>query len=288
MNANTKLLSMISVLGLVTVGCSVKSTDDPEPLGSLGSSESQLVADDSEATETDEDLDVGLDEPLSGATPADPGSPADGATDADVMAKVKSNPGLFFQPAGCITTTIENNVATHVFKGCTGPYGMAKFDGTVTSTYVREAGKLTVTHEASGFSINGATISGKRVVVYSRAGTTITKNRTGAWSGTTAKGNPISHDASFVTTYDAATKCIRRDGSATTSIGGRSFERSIEDYERCGIGRLGCPESGKVVLSRTKDGESLSLTIEFLGGRDYRVTRPNGTQVQRQLVCRAS
>ncbi len=288
MNANTKLLSMISVLGLVTIGCSVKSTDDPEPLDSLGSSESQLVADDSEATETDEDLDVGLDEPLSGATPADPGSPADGATDADVMAKVKSNPGLFFQPAGCITTTIEGNVATHVFKGCTGPYGMAKFDGTVTSTYVREAGKLTVTHEANGFAINGATISGKRVVVYTRTGTTITKNRTGAWSGTTAKGNPITHDASFVTTYDAATKCITRDGSATTSIGGRSFERSIEDYKRCGIGRLGCPESGKVVLSRTKDGESLSLTIEFLGGRDYRVTRPNGTQVQRQLVCRAS
>lgn len=288
MNANTKLLSMMAVLGLVTVGCSVKSTDDPEPLGSLGSSESQLVADDTEAAETDDDLDVGIDEPLSGATPTDPGTPADEATDADLMAKVKTNPGLFFQPAGCITTTIAGNVATHVFTNCTGPYGMATFNGTVTSTYVREAGKLTVTHEANGFSINGATISGKRVVVYTRSGTTITKNRTGAWTGTTAKGNAISHEASFVTTYDVAAKCITRDGSAKTSVGGRSLERSIDGYERCGIGRLGCPNGGKIVLTRTKDGESLSLTIEFLGGRAYRVTRPNGTQVDRQLVCRAN
>lgn len=285
MNANTKLLSVMTVLGLVTIGCSVKSTDDPEP---LGSNESQLVADDDEASEADEDVEIGVEEPLSGATPADPGSPADGATDAELMGKVKTNPGLFFQPAGCLTTTIQGNVATHVFAGCTGPYGMTKFDGTVTVTYVREAGKLTITYEASGFKVNGATVSGKRVVVYTRSGTTITKERTGAWTGTTAKGNPISHDASFVTTWDAATKCITRDGSAKTSIGGRSFERSIENYERCGIGRLGCPESGKVVLTRTKSGESMSLTIDFLGGRDVRITRPNGTQVVRQLLCRAS
>ncbi len=288
MNANSKLLSMISVLGLVTVGCSVKSTNDPEPLGALGTSESQLVADDSEAAETDEDVEIGVEEPLSGAMPADPGSPADGATDADLMAKVKTNPGLFFQPAGCITTTIDGNVATHVFAGCTGPYGMTTFDGTVKVTYVREAGKLTLTYEAEGFQVNGATIGGKRVVVYTRSGTTITKTRTGAWTGTTAKGNPIAHEASFVTTWDPATKCITREGSAKTSVGGRSFERSIEDYQRCGIGRLGCPESGTIVLSRTKDGESLRLTIELLGGRDFRVTRPNGTQVDRQLVCRAS
>ena len=93
-------------------------------------------------------------------------------------------------------------------------------------------------------------------------------------------------EASFIATFDTSTRCVTRDGTATTSIGGRSFSRTVEDYERCGIGRLGCPESGKVTLSRTKGGETLSLTIEFNGGRSYTVTRPNGTEIDRQLVCR--
>lgn len=276
----------VTLLGIFAAACSVESNDPPALDGTLGRSESQLVEDDAEAAEMDEDLEVGLDEPLSGAAPEDPGSPAEGATDAEVMEKVRTNPGRFFQPAGCITTTIEGNVATRVFTNCTGPYEMATFNGTVKSTYAREAGKLTVTHEATDFQINGATVGGKRVVVYERSGTTVTKTRTGSWSGTTAKGNAISHEASFVTTYDAASRCLTRDGSATTSIGGRSLTRSIDDYRRCGIGRLGCPESGTVVVTGTRDGQSLSVTVEFLGGRSYRVTGPNGRQATRQLLCR--
>ncbi len=142
-----------------------------------------------------------------------------------------------------------------------------------------------ITHEANGFTANGATITGSRVVVYTRAGTVITKARTGNWSGTTAKSKPITHQANFVTTYDVATKCITRDGSAQTTIGGRSYERSIDGFKRCGIGRGGCPVSGTITLSRTKSDDTLSLSIEFLGGQSYNVTRPNGREVTRTLVC---
>lgn len=285
---NIKLLSVVGIFGLLAVGCGARNkSDDADGDGAtLGESEAQLIADGEEADDVEEATEVGVEEGLSGAPAADPGATPDPANEAELQQKVRTNPGLFFTPAGCITTTFAGNVATHVFTNCTGPYGMATFNGTVTSTYVAEAGKLTVTHEASGFTINGATVSGKRTVVYTRSGTVITRTRTGSWSGTTAKGNPISHEASFVTTYDLSARCITRDGTATTSVGGRSFSRSIDDYKRCGIGRLGCPESGKIVLSRTKAGETLSLTIELLGGRDYRVTRPNGTQIDRQLVCR--
>jgi hypothetical protein len=176
----------------------------------------------------------------------------------------------------------------HVFKKCRGPWDLAELDGTVTTTYERDDNKLTVTHTAEGFTANGASISGSRVVVYTREGSVITKNRTGNWTGKTAKGKDISHQASFLTTYDLATKCISRDGSATTTVGGRSFERTVDDFKRCGIGRGGCPVSGKITLTRTKAETSLSLSVEFLGGRDFRVTRPSGKQVSRQLLCRAN
>lgn len=283
--ANLALVSA-TILGTLAVGCTRDDDTAAADDASLGSAESQLVEDDTEASDLDDDLEIGLDEPLSGASEAEPGSPADGASDDEVLEEVRSNAGRFFAPAGCVTSTRDGDRITHVFAGCTGPYGMTTFDGTVVSTYAREPGKLTVTHRTDGFEANGATIAGTRVVTYTRDGSTVTKSRTGSWTGTTAKGNPIGHDASFVTTYDASTKCLTRDGSAQTSIGARSFERTVDGYRRCGVGRGGCPESGTIVLSRTKDGASLSLTLAFPGGPRLRVTRPNGREVTRLLVCR--
>lgn len=275
------------VFGVVTAGCTQQidgASNDED--GSLAANESQLLDDDAEAAETDEALEVGLDEPLSGATELDPGSFAEGASDEEVLEKVRTNPGRFFAPAGCITSTREGNVVKHVFDGCRGPWDLAEFRGTITSTYVLEPGKLTVTHEANGFAINGASSTGKRVIAYTRNGSLVTKTRNGSWSGTTAKGTPITHEASFVTTWDSASRCITRDGVAHTSVGGRTLERTIEGYERCGVGRGGCPKSGKLTLTRTKGGQSLSLSVELLGGVRARVTRPNGTQVTRLLLCR--
>jgi hypothetical protein len=276
----------LALLAVATAACTTTvDGSGSNDTGSLGTNEAQLVEDDSEASSTDDDIESGVDEPLSGATAADPGTPADGATDEEFLEKARTNPGLFFKPAGCIVSTRVGNVITHVFTNCTGPYGLVSFNGTVTSTYVREPSKLTITHVAEGFKINGATVSGSRTIVYSLSGTVISKTRTGDWSGTTAKGNPISHEASFVTTYDVATRCITRDGSAETTIGGRSYSRSIDGFKRCGIGRLGCPESGVITLSRTKDGTTLTLKIEFLGGTQYKVTRPSGREVIRTLLC---
>ena len=282
--SNVALVSTMAVLGLVAVGCAAKT--DTASDGNLGTDEALLVSDDSDAQDTDDTMESGVEEPLSGADPTDPGTPADGADDATLLAKIKTNPGKWFKPAGCITTTLAGNVATHVFDGCSGPYGLANFTGTVTSTYVRGNGTLTITHEATGFKANGAQISGKRVVVYTKSGAVISKHRTGDWTGTTKNGKAFSHTADFTATWDAAAKCITRDGSAQTTIAAREFSHSITGYKRCGIGALGCPESGTIVLERTKaSGVSASVTIEFLGGREYTVTGPKGGKVTRALVC---
>jgi hypothetical protein len=281
--SNLALVSMMAMLGVV-VGCSSKA-DSSSSDGTLATSEALLVADNDEVDDQDETLESGLEDPLSGADPADPGAPAEGTDDADLLGKVKANPGKWFKPAGCILTSLTGNVAKHEFKDCSGPYGFASFTGTVTSTYVRGNGTLTITHEAAGFKANGASISGKRVVVYTKSGTLITKHRTGAWTGTTKKGKDFSHDADFTVTYDTAAKCITRDGNAQTSVAARDFSRSIAGFKRCGIGSLGCPQSGEVVLSRTKGGDTASVTIDFLGGRDYSVTGPKGKTISGKLVC---
>lgn len=282
--SNVALVSAMAVLGLVAVGCASKNDGNND--GNLGTDEAQLVADNAETQEEDDTMESGVEEPLSGADPSDPGTPADGADDAELLAKIKTNPGKWFKPAGCIETTLAGNVATHLFKGCSGPYGLANFTGTVTSTYVRGNGSLTITHEATGFKANGASVSGTRVVVYTKAGSIITKHRTGNWTGTTKNGKDFAHTADFTATWDSSTKCITRDGTSTRTVGGRELSFSIAGYKRCGIGDLGCPVSGEIVLERTKpSGVSGSVTIDFLGGRDYTITGPKGGKVTRALVC---
>jgi len=282
--SNLALVSSV-VFGLVAVGCAAKTTSGSD--GALGTDESQLVADNTEASDTDDTMESGVEEPLSGSTVEDPGTPAIAATQDDVLAQIKTNPGKFFKPAGCLTTTLAANVATHVFKGCTGPYGLVDFNGTITSTYVLANGSLTITHAASGFKANGAQIDGQRVVVYTKSGDVVTKHRTGNWTGTTKSGKAFSHTADFTSTWDAATKCITRDGTADTTVAAREFSHTISGYKRCGIGLLGCPESGKIVLERTKGAVSASVTIDFLGGRDFTVTGPKGNTVTEELVCNA-
>lgn len=283
--ANLALVSCMVVVGVVGVGCSSTSEGSGEG-NPLGTSESLLVADNEEASDADETAEEGIEAPLSGADPSDPGAPADGTDDADLANKLKTNPGKWFKPAGCIVSSINANVATHVFTNCTGPYGFVDFTGTVTTTFVRGGGSLTITYEANGFKANGASISGKRVVVFTRNGSVITKRRTGTWTGTTKKGKELSHTADFTVTYDMATKCITRDGTAQTTVAARELTRTVTGFKRCGIGSGGCPESGKLELTRTKGENTASVSIEFLGGRDYTVTGPKGRSTTLQLVCR--
>lgn len=282
MKLSNLALVTVTLFGLAAIGC---KNDEADNDGDVDASQSQLIAEDQEADGADEEVEVGLDEPLSGSTPTDPGNPADGASDDEVAEKLRTNPGLFFEPAGCLTSTRSGNTITHVFADCTGPYGLVHYNGTVTTTYAREPGKLTITNDASGFELNGATISGSRVVVYTRQGSVVSKTRTGNWTGSTAKGKAIDHQANFVTTYDTATRCLTRDGSAETTIGGRSHERTLDDYKRCGIGLGGCPESGTLTLSRTKNGETGSVSISFPGGAHFVVTGPKGKQITLPLAC---
>ncbi len=279
--SNLALASCLALVGTVAVGCSAKNADAEN----LGTADSLLVDDGTEADETDSAMESAVEEPLSGADPTDPGTPAEAGDQQSLLGKIKTNPGKWFQPAGCIVTELTGNIATHTFKGCKGPYGLIDFDGVITSTYVLDGSTLTITHEASGFKANGAQIEGKRVAVYTRAGAVVTKHRTGSWSGTTKKGKTFAHEADFTVTWDAAAKCITRDGTAQTTIAARQVSHTIAGYKRCGIGNLGCPESGTITLERTRGVKSQSVTLQFEGGQDVTITGPGGRSFSRQLVC---
>jgi hypothetical protein len=207
---------------------------------------------------------------------------------------VKSNPGKFFQPAGCVVSTrLERGKWSHVLSGCTGPRGRFTFNGTVNSTWTLEkGGALDVVHDASDLIVGGkkatALISGARTVAYSRLDATLLKKRAGNWTGLVAKSSdlskllPFAHQADFTTTWNSGSKLYTRNGSAQSMIGDRTFKRIVTGYEAVG-GPRACPNVGQVVLELA-DG-TREITIDFLGKQDILVTGPRGNAVPRKISC---
>lgn len=291
---NRVLLSLLAPVALLALGaCTLKAVDRAADDGELGARESLLVRDHDEAEEAEAMLEDGVEDALSSAAPTDPGTPAEGDAD-EIDGKVKSNPGLFFKPAGCITSTrLSPGVWEHTFSACTGPAGRVEYNGKVRSTYALAKGALTIAHEATDFEAKGpnvtAKVSGSRVVAYTRSGSVVTRHRTGTWSGTIAKTSdatasaPFTHQANFTATWDGSERCVTREGSAQNSLGGRAFGRTVTGYKRCGVGAMGCPESGTIALSRRD--EDVTLTLELLGGRDAKLTLPSGRSRPVRLFC---
>ena len=243
-----------------------------------------LVVDDQDTDDHEQTTELGIEEPLSGVSVA--GGELDLTLDAPAAASAaKTNPGVFFQPAGCLTSTVAGNVVTHVFDDCTGPYGLVHLSGTVTSTWSKIAGGVEVVHQTTGFHIDGAVVDHTVTIDYTRlpAGTGVyTKTRHGTSSGTTKNGRAITHQADYVTTWDPASRCLTRNGSSDTTIGGAEFSRTITDYVRCGVGLGGCPKSGKYLLTR----RARSIELDFPGGALVDVKIDGGATIERPLVCR--
>jgi hypothetical protein len=290
-----RFLSSKSSIGLtllcsafaVLQGCASKA-DTAE----LGTADELLVSDNQEVDSLENDAEEVTDEALSGATPADPGAEVDpSVADEAQVELVKGNVEKFFQ-GKCVTTTVKSKgVFEHVLDNCVRNGGSRPISGTILATWSRpEAGKVQVVRDAIGLKVGGATINRTVTVVYSREGSKLVRNRTVTMSGTSATGKPVSRDASWVVSYDPASKCIERSGSSVSKHGGRELTATVASYKRCGIGSLGCPEGGKITLSRKKGvgdaAQDLTIVLDFKGGKQVDITPPDGKVRARTLVCR--
>lgn len=303
MSLRIALFTTLALSSLVAVaGCASTTTSTGD---SLGSSQDLLVSD-SESDDEDAQSEDAADDALGGAADdadleAGP-NPSSDTPDA-IVEKVRTNPGKFFQPAGCITTTVdksnEQKVATHVFNGCTGPQGKHKFTGTVVATWSKPAdGKIQVVREAKGFQIERIadgvirTVDRTVTVVFEKNGDVYSKNRVVKMSGTSSTGKSFSRDANWNVSFDPSTKCVTRSGSATTVFEGRELTRTLDSVKRCGVGPLGCPDSGSITIQRKKgQGDAatdITLVITFNGGRDITVSGDAGLKKTRRMNwCRA-
>lgn len=201
------------------------------------------------------------------------------ATDVTGASAARSAAGAtqHFQPAGCATAVVNQNVVTYTLKGCSGPYGLAQVSGTVTATFTGGVG--------TKVDLAGQGVSANRSTLTLAASATITGPegmRTAQVSSTTSatgpNGRTVNHSGAYTASWDGM--CLGLAGSFTTASAGQSFATSFTSYKRC---QGGCP-SGSISIMRSGGA---SVTVTYSGGTTAEVSTGAGRSGTLTLACGA-
>lgn len=193
-------------------------------------------------------------------------------------------------PAGCATRQRDatNKSVVHItLNDCTGPFGLVKHSGEITVTFSKSAsGGLHAEATSSNMTVNGkpVTYAASADITIDTTAKTITVNANGAWTRVNGKGETVSHTRQGTNVIDLVKKCRDWNGTAVTKVGSREVDSTAKDYTICrkADGTEGCP-SGEITHTHKSSGRT--VTVDFDGSDEAKITGPKGNSVEVQLVC---
>lgn len=266
-----KALALTLAAAAAALGCSAK-TDD-------GAVEASALSEDgSDASEVESQTSA-----LTATLTLSAGNLTDVAQAASDAAETRA----FFSP-GCMTTTVDTtaNVATHVFKSCEGPWGLAHLTGTITVRYAaatspdgKPAVKLELEGDALAIGRAAADYRATALIVPDGSSRAMTWNAD--LTGTTARGRRFARTAAWNVTWTVGESCIDVDGTAEGKVGERTLKTTVTNLQRC---RGECPAAGgavKVIDVKTSD----AVTIEYTGGGTALLSSSSGATYEVSLAC---
>jgi hypothetical protein len=168
---------------------------------------------------------------------------------------------------------------------CPGRFGRHVVSGTEIVRFSQgEGGVLHADFQSQGLTFDGrpATHTASADITFDGAGRHVVWQ--GAFDTTSDKGEAIAHASDLTIDVDPTQHCRTRNGSATTTIGGREIQTSIQDLRTCrdADGDAGCP-SGTVVHTREPSGKE--VTVSFDGSDQATITTPRGATFEATLAC---
>ncbi len=261
-------VALVACLGVVAVGCASKSSS------SSSTDQDNSDGSDSSASEAQASR---MDEKIFGSV-----------SSQDPNAAAGSVAAAQWWPAGCATREKDatNPAVVHIhLNDCTGPFGLLHHTGDITVTFSKNpSGGLHAEATSSNMTVNGKAVQYSSSADITVANGQITVAFHGAWDRENAKGETVSHTRSGTTVIDIAKKCRTTNGTAQTLVAAREVDTTIKNYEICrkADGTDGCP-TGEVDVTGKASGKS--LTFDFDGSAQCKVTGPAGNSVEVPLVC---
>jgi len=200
-----------------------------------------------------------------------------------VSARIVSNVGVRWMPAGCATATSDGNGNVKIdLNDCTGPRGLVHVTGEIDlAVSVSVSGGISVHATASGLDVNAATLDLDATADYAVVGGQHTLTVQSTASGTGPRGTSIDHQGDYTVSWDPTNACRSITGDWSTDFAGpnRSAERSnAVDLTRCDAG---CPTG-----SITHHGLlGLVINITFDGTNVAQWSTSNGLSGTVNLRC---
>jgi hypothetical protein len=193
-------------------------------------------------------------------------------------------------PAGCATRQRDatNPAVVHIhLDNCTGPFGLMHHTGDITVVFSKGAnGDLHAEATSANMTVNGhaASYSASADISIDLTAKTVDVASNSAWTRDTAAGVTVSHTRQGTTVIDLVKRCRDTNGTAVTLVGSREIDSTLKDYTVCrkADGVDGCP-TGEVTHTAKASGRT--VTIDFDGSAEAKVTGPKGNSIEVPLVC---
>lgn len=184
-----------------------------------------------------------------------------------------------YTPAGCAHAKETAESVTVEFKNCSGPWGLAKVEGSVTVEPAPKGGTGMVI-EAKGLHLGGATVTFDATWSVKPTGPWRSLTWTATLTGTTASGLSFDSNGTWELSWEIGGTCIDLTGHSQGQVAGSSFETQVTvPIERC---NADCPTKGALFLSDSSG--SITDTISFDGTDVATFTTRSGTD-DIQLAC---
>jgi hypothetical protein len=273
-------LSSLLALAFVAPAC---GPQDSTGVGNPGLSQDEqaLVNDGNESSESGDTASSLVAAPVFAITKPSELDTVDSATTVASLSRT------VFLPSGCATADRVGAVVTYTFADCSGPLGLLHLKGTIIATFSAGApGSVSVHVQSESLTLNDVPVEETADATISFSGSTKITHWTGLFKGTTPRGFPVTHTATYDIQSDTSTSCIQIDGNASTTIrrdgADHGIKTSVTGYVRCGK-RTACPTSGTFVFSTLDD--KIKLTVTVVPGGHIEITTPRGKVKDYPLAC---
>jgi hypothetical protein len=270
MRIRTHVFALVS-LATFAAGCAAKK-------GSSSSIDAQDSADSADANASSAQDSHFTQLFASSVTSNDPAAAADGNVPVNQM-----------WPAGCATRKkVDATTVKITLSNCTGPFGLVKVNGDLTAKFSAGAnGALHVEVASENLTANTHPVSESGSGDITVSGSIRTVAWQGEWTRLNALGETVAHASDVTIAIDSASLCGSVSGTAKTNVATREIDATISGYKICKLasGEDGCP-SGEIAFRRVTTGRT--LTVDFDGTAEAKVTGPGGGSIEIPLVCQAT
>jgi len=188
--------------------------------------------------------------------------------------------GLY--PPGCAAVSITNFDSVHVeFDDCSGPFGLAHLSGGIDAVFSIAEGKVVIDlDDSDDLTLTQHPVDYQAHAVVESIGQQVTLGWEGHWQADTANDETATHDSKLTIVSDVLTRCVTLDGTASSTIGERGLDWTVDGYAVCPIT---CPSGGVVTATGKKSG--VTATIVFDGSASATVDIEGGASYDVPLVC---